>query len=80
MKTTTYICDIKNCTKEATKIDEKMQVIFKTNQTDGGNCVPYLTFVTLDICDRCYEKLLGGTYISAYGAQGHNTYYIKKER
>ena len=79
MKQTTYICDIKNCATEATHINEKMQVIFKTNQTDGSNSPSHFTFVTMDICDGCFDKLLGGTYIVAYGAQGQNTYYIKEK-
>jgi len=78
MKKTTYHCDIDRCdnTKQV-KIDQSMQVIFNTDQTEGRTTKPYFSMEELDICESCCEKILkNGLYIQGSGAQGYNTYKV----
>ena len=77
MKIETYKCDIEDCDNTATFINERFQVIFRTEQTEGRPIKGSLSIQKLDICKNCYEKLISGMSINAYGAQGFNKYYIK---
>ena len=76
MKIETYKCDIEDCDNTATHINEKIQVIFRTEQNEGTPINGSLSIEKLDICKDCYEKLISGKIINAYGAQGFNKYYI----
>lgn len=71
------VCDIKKCENKAEKEQVKMQVKFHTDQTEGRNVKPYLSFETLDMCEECYNSVIkSGSYINAWGAMGHNTYEL----
>lgn len=78
MKVEQYFCDINDCKKECKSQQEKLQVIFTTEQTEGRGCNPYLDTATINICDACKEKVLQGMPIFAYGAQGYNTYILRE--
>ena len=78
--TTIYICDIcKNKLNQNNEIKLKfnIQVIFHTEQTEGRNVNPYLSNEKIDICQKCYNKVLEGNYIHGNGAQGCNNYYFR---
>jgi hypothetical protein len=71
-------CDIKDC-KNTTKVKAlRIHVIFTTDQTEGRSKSPYLSLEEFDICENCYNKILSGKMIFAFGAQGYNTYYFKE--
>ena len=55
-------------------------VIFDHDQEDGkSKCTPYFQNVEIEMCDKCWEYMMKNRrYIYAYGAMGHNTYYLKK--
>jgi len=69
---TTHTCDI--CKKPATKLQQKTPVVFLTEQTEGRPCTPYITIETIDLCDGCSQRIIGSYPLTAYGAQGSNTY------
>lgn len=71
-------CDICKCTCTKSYIEEKMPVIFHTEQNEGRSCQPYLEFSKLDVCEVCYSKILKGASIHAQGAQGYNTYSLRE--
>jgi len=71
-------CDIDKCKNINNVKNEKIQVIFQTEQTEGRNCKPYLSIVSIDLCSSCKEKVLNGNAIMAYGAQGFNSFIFKK--
>ena len=73
-------CDIDDCKVELHENREsiKMQTIFTTEQTEGRSTEPYFSFNNLDLCDKCLKLIKSGKYVFAHGAQGHNTFYIKK--
>lgn len=72
-----WICDIKDCKKNAHKSDKTIQVIFHTEQTEGTSSDPYLSSEKIDLCEDHIAKVLDGNYIHAHGAQGNNTFYFK---
>ena len=74
MKTTVITCDV--CEEKAHFQEQKIQVIFTTEQTEGRNCKPYLSIQIMDICDQCMRKILNGNAVWGNGAQGHNNYKI----
>lgn len=83
MKKTLTICTCDVC-KEKLSVDKdykspRIQVIFTTEQTEGRSVSPYLYYLDIDLCEKCYTKLLTGKYIFAHGAMGYNTYYFKEE-
>lgn len=69
---TTHRCDV--CPRPADKLQQKVQVVFTTEQTEGRPITPHLEIVTLDLCDACLGRIVGGNPIRAHGAQGSNTY------
>ncbi|MFA6974014.1 MAG: hypothetical protein WC238_04745 [Parcubacteria group bacterium] len=71
-----FTCDIHGCTNEAHLKQIPIQVIFTTEQTEGCNVEPYLSTVTMDICEEHMKYLLTGHYIFANGAQGFNEYNL----
>ncbi len=77
MKVETYKCDIDKCENEATYIGTKLQVIFRTEQTEGRPIKGSIAHLKLDLCKDCYLKVLDGVCIDAYGAQGFNKYFFK---
>ena len=73
---TKYYCDV--CHTETDNYEEKIQVIFETEQNEGKKCKPYLEENKLNLCDKCKNKILyGGKYIFAFGAMGSNKYFFK---
>lgn len=53
-------------------------VKFLTEQTEGTNCNPYFDTVQLEVCPECYNRMLNSWPITAYGAQGFNTYKLEE--
>ena len=84
MTKTSIICDI--CGDEILVSDKNstnsknhkvtVPVIFHTNQTDGRSVEPYISFESMDICNKCLMKL---TNLHADGCQGYNEYYWDTE-
>ena len=71
------VCDIKGCDNKATFIKTKLQVIFRTEQTEGRSSTPYLDNVSLDLCAHCLNRVIDEEkYVNAVGAQGFNEYYF----
>lgn len=69
---TTHTCDL--CRNTATKLKQNIPVVFMTEQTEGRPCKPHLTTESLDLCDGCLERVVDSYPLTAYGAQGSNTY------
>lgn len=69
---TTHICDI--CKGTAKNLKHKIPVVFTTEQTEGRPCKPHLMIEIIDICDGCLQKVVDSYPLTAYGAQGSNTY------
>ena len=69
-------CDIKNYDNKNAE-NQKLQVIFLTEQTESKSSKPYITQEKLDICQKCIQKICKGQVIYGYGAQGFNTYELK---
>ena len=78
MKKTISFCDL--CKKEGATEDKAIQVIFKTDQTEGRSTKPYLSHEEIDICPACMDKVLDGNYIMGAGAQGYNRYWFKEKK
>jgi hypothetical protein len=79
MKQEIYICDIKGCknTSKTSEISQTtIQCIRTTDMTEGRPCNRYLDRENIDICKKCYDKILHGAYVIAYGAQGYNTFEL----
>lgn len=77
MKEILMHCDIDKCNETNAKTRKNFDIIFTTEQTEGNTTKPYVTTQTLDVCDKCYDKLtLKGKYIQGSGAQGHNIYIL----
>ena len=69
------ICDV--CKKEVERITTvNYPVIFHTEQTEGRSCSPYISKEKLDLCDECAERVL---MLDGWGAQGVNSYDIRKQ-
>ena len=80
MKITIYKCDIEDMETHTKAINEmELEVIFDHDQEDGkSKRKPYLDNVKIDICSTCREYMFAEKrYIYAYGAMGHNKYYLK---
>ena len=74
--TVTITCDV--CKGDSNiKSIGKLQVIQTTEQTEGRNCTPYLSEKSIDLCDKCYSRILSGHYLFAAGAMGYNDYWFK---
>jgi len=73
-------CDIKAATHEGKVETIRIAVIFDHDQEDGkSKCEPYLDNVEIEICELCKGFMLKNRrYIYAYGAMGHNEYYLDK--
>ncbi len=71
---TTHKCDI--CGKEAKHLQQKLQVVFTTEQTEGRPTTPHLTIEVLDLCDGCLARIVDRHPVRGQGAQGHNTYKL----
>jgi hypothetical protein len=69
---TKHTCDL--CKEPATKLQQRVPVVFTTEQTEGRPCNPHLTFETLDLCEGCLQRIVERSPLTAYGAQGCNTY------
>lgn len=70
------ICDV--CKNEVEKITTvNYPVIFHTEQTEGRSCSPYISKEKLDLCDECAERVL---MLDGWGAQGVNSYAIRKQQ
>ena len=68
------ICDV--CKKEVERITTvNYPVIFHTEQTDGRSCNPYISKEKLDLCNECTKRIL---MLDGWGAQGVNSYTIRK--
>jgi hypothetical protein len=78
MKKQIIECDICKVVSQKSFIEEKLPIIFHTEQNEGRSCEPYLEFLKLDVCANCYQKILKGYAIHAEGAQGYNSYYLNK--
>ena len=74
MKKTITICDI--CQKEEATTKD-MQVIFTPRQREERSVKPYLSMVTLDICETCLNHTTtSGKYIKASDAMGYSEYQL----
>jgi hypothetical protein len=69
---TKHTCDI--CGEPATKLKKGIPMVFTTEQTEGRSCTPHLTTETIDICDKCLQRIVDRYPLTASGAQGCNTY------
>lgn len=78
MKTEIISCDI--CGSTGKVVNENIQVVFTTEQTEGRYSEPYLSNEKIDICMDCLGRRLKGESIYANGAQGYNNYYFAYER
>ena len=78
---TKTICDIDKCENEVKDfIQGAITVIFTTEQTEGRSVKPHLTNLRMDICEDCLATIILHNRIpTGSGAQGHNTYTLKKE-
>ena len=71
-------CDIKGCDNRATCIKTSLQVIFRTEQTEGRSSTPYLQNVTVDLCTDCLNRIIDEQkYVSAVGDQGYNEFFFQ---
>ena len=77
MRKVDYVCDICKKENKIFGIDQKIPVVFTTEQNEGRSTEPYLDRVTIDICEMCYSKIIGGNMPFASGAMGHNDYHFK---
>jgi hypothetical protein len=69
-----FICDV--CNKEEVKMQTiSYPVLFTTDQTEGKPRKPYISQEKLDLCSSCLDKIVK---LQGSGAQGHNTYKLKK--
>lgn len=75
MKKTIEICHCDLCKKEADIIAIKYPVEFLTEQTEGRNCKPYISYQDIDVCEECKSKIL---VVQGWGAQGFNNYIVKE--
>lgn len=73
-------CDIVAATHDDTIETISIDVIFDHDQEDGkSKRSPYLDRVQIEICTFCKNFMLENRrYIYAYGAMGHNKYYLDK--
>ena len=78
MKQTTITCDISDRTHFGAVKEIELDVIFDHDQEDGKSRVnPYFEHKKLDICSSCLKFLMEKRrYVYAYGAMGHNKYYL----
>lgn len=65
----TVICDC--CKLEKPTMKVKYPVLFLTEQTEGRNVDPYISYHDLDLCAECIRENVG---ICGVGAQGYNEY------
>ena len=73
-----YYCDV--CGEETNNEEDKLPVIFLTEQNEGRSCYPYLTKNNIVLCDKCKETMLmDGKFIYAEGAMGSNKYFFKEK-
>lgn len=77
---TTVSCDIQNREHKGKVTHFKIDVIFDHDQEDGlSKTTPYFEKEELDICESCMKYILENRrYIYAYGAMGHNKYYLEE--
>ncbi len=75
----TRVCDIKDRDHGGNVETYIENVIFDHDQEDGkSKCKPYFDKVQIEICDRCRDfQLEKRIYVYAYGAMGHNEYWLK---
>ena len=64
-------CDV--CNKKAKHSGISIPVRFLTEQTEGKYVEPYLSRVTVDLCEECLNKIV---VVEARGCMGDNTYTI----
>jgi hypothetical protein len=69
-------CDL--CQEPAKFLQQPVPVAFLTEQTEGRPCKPYLTTTAIDLCDGCLQRIVDSYPLTAYGAQGYNTYEWRK--
>lgn len=69
-------CDI--CKSEITDRDcrQNIPVVFMAKQLFGGYTKPYLSNVTIDICQECLQRLITAFPLRATGVQGNDRYYF----
>ena len=68
-----YFCDV--CNSQEDIVNVEYPVIFHTDQTEGRIREPYISYVKIDLCKECRNKLLR---LDAWGAMGHNSYKIRE--
>lgn len=66
-------CDVEGCSAEAPH-NIKLPVIFHTEQTEGIPVNPYVSYQTLDLCEKHFVDVVK---LHGHGAQGRNTYFFK---
>lgn len=62
-------CDI--CHKERDVQEVTYPVLLITDQTEGRNTTPYISYEKIDMCAECQRKAIN---VKGWGAQGYNTY------
>lgn len=74
-------CDVcKNEMKQAFRKQQKIQVVFETDQTEGRATKPYLSMEEIDLCVTCLSIIMNGKMLFGSGAQGHNQYYFRDNK
>jgi hypothetical protein len=79
MKEQNLTCDIEDLLTHTGKVETvNVAVIFDHDQEDGKSKVePYIEQKKIEMCDSCWKFMLKNRkYIYAYGAMGHNKYYL----
>jgi len=76
----THSCDVCGVDVLSTQCGIHLQVIWTTEQTEGRPTKPNINVSPekIDLCEKCYERVLAGNYIYAAGAQGYNRYFFKE--
>ena len=74
---TKIYCDI--CKSTGARQNQRVPVVFTTEQTEGRPTEPHLTTETMDICSACIGKIIAKYPLRGSGAQGHNRYEFTDE-
>lgn len=56
---------------------DQFPVIFRSDQTEGRPCEPYISLEKIDLCRSCALKSVN---LIGYGASGCNTYVMAKSK
>ena len=81
MKEEKLKCDIADAKHLGNVETYKIPVMFDHDQNDGkSKTEPYFEMLEIEICDSCYKQIIKKRrIIYAYGAMGHNNYYLNNQ-